>query len=78
MKIKSFMSRHWYIAFQVLNGNVITTGFYVLEASKVNTSKVTAYIQSKHSKSSTVVLLNIFEISTADYNSYPEHCKLNI
>ena len=72
------MSRHWYIAFQVLDGNKIVTGFYVIKKSKVITSEITAYIQSKHSKSSTVVLLNIFEISTEDYRSYPEHCKLNI
>lgn len=72
------MHRHWYIAFQALDGNVITTGFYVLEDSKVNTCKITAYIQGKYSKHTTVVLLNIFEISTEDYRSYPEHCKLDI
>ena len=72
------MNRHWYIAFQALDGNAINVGFYVLEDSEVNTSKITAYIQSKYSKSTVVVLLNIHEISTEDYRSYPEHCKLDI
>ena len=72
------MCKHWYIAFQALDGNVINAGFYVLEDTKLNTCKITAYIQSKYSKSSTVVLLNIHEISAEDYRSYPEHCKLDI
>ena len=73
------MNKHWYVAFQALNNNNnIYTGFFVLESVVLETSAVYAYIQSKFGVNYTIVLLNIIEISTNDYNKYPDHCKMNI
>lgn len=72
------MTKHWYIVYQALNNNNISTGFYVLESTILETSVITAYLQSKFGVGYTIVLLNIREISTNDYNKYPDHCKLNI
>ena len=71
------MNRHWYIAFQTISGNVVSSGFYVYEGDKPHTYDIIVTLNKVYCVSSALIT-TMFEISTDDYNKYPDYCKINI
>ena len=69
------MNRHWYIAFQTINGVEVRSGFYVYEGDRPHTYDITVAL-NKFFNVSITIITTMFEISTDDYNKYPEFCKL--